>query len=210
MDHFTYEKEDRELELETYEWDNVWWEQAPDQTKPRVLYIGDSISCGIRQTATGRADGKLLFDGFGTSKAVDNPYYAESLHLFGMQQRKRELVIFNNGLHGFHLSDTEQYKAYYEKLVRFLMEEFRGTPLALVLTTSVAGPRNERVIARNDVVREIAEANMLPVIDLYTPSVEYVTLRSGDGVHYTPEGYEKLADRLLEYIYGILPKGCAH
>lgn len=206
MEDFTYETEDRALELETYEWDNVWWEQAPDNTKPRVLYIGDSISCGIRRIATDKACGKILFDGFGTSKAVDNPYFAESLRLFGKQQQKREIIIFNNGLHGFHLSDTQQYKFYYKKLVNFLMEEFQGTPLALVLTTSVAGQRNERVIARNGVAKQIAEIYGLPVIDLYSASVEYAGLRTDDGVHYTQEGYEKLAEKLLESVYKILPR----
>lgn len=206
MDNFTYEAEDRIQELETYEWDNVWWEQAPDNAKPRALYIGDSISCGIRCIATDMANGKILFDGFGTSKAVDNPYFAESLRLFAKQQQKREIVIFNNGLHGFHLSDTQQYKMHYEKLINFLMEEFQGTPLALALTTGVSGPRNERVIARNSAVKQIAEIYGLPVIDLYSPSVEYGKLRADDGVHYIQKGYEKLAGRLLEAVYKILPK----
>ena len=206
MNDFTYEKKDSAQELETYEWDNVWWEQAPDRTKPRVLYIGDSISCGIRRIATEKTGGKILFDGFGTSKAVDNPYFAEALRLFARQQQKREIVIFNNGLHGFHLSDGEQYKAHYEKLVRFLLEEFRDTSLALVLTTGVAGPRNERVLARNDAVRQIAKTYGLLVIDLYSVSLQYAGLRADDGVHYTQEGYEKLAERLVEAVSKIFPK----
>lgn len=205
MEDFTYEVEDRTLELETYEWDNVWWEQAPDTAKPRALYIGDSISCGIRRIATEKAGGRILFDGFGTSKAVDNPYFAQSLRLFRQQQPKREIVILNNGLHGFHLSDTDQYKTHYEKLVKFLLEEFRDAPLALVLTTDIDDHRRERVIARNSAVEEIAKRYGLPVIDLYSVSVEYAGLRSGDGIHYTQEGYEKLAEKLLESVYQILP-----
>ncbi len=82
MNDYTYELKNRHERLETYEWDNVWWEQANTKDVPRILYIGGSISCGIRRIATEIADGEFFFDGFGTSKALDNPYFAESIRLF--------------------------------------------------------------------------------------------------------------------------------
>lgn len=206
MDHFTFEAGNRSSELETYEWDHVWWEQADDQTRPRVLYIGDSISCGIRRIATQLTDEKILFDGVGTSKAVDNPYFKDLIHLFGKQQRTRKIVLFNNGLHGFHLNDTEQYRTYYMDLVEFLMEEFGESTLALVLTTGVTGLHRERVITRNAVVKEIAQTYHLPIIDLYSISENDARLRSEDGVHYTAEGKEKLAEKLLESLYKMIPE----
>lgn len=63
---FTFQTESNGLALEDFEWDNTWWEQAPDTSSARVLYIGDSISCGTRRTATYVAENKILFDGFGT------------------------------------------------------------------------------------------------------------------------------------------------
>ena len=206
MDDFTYEKEEKPVGPEIYVWDNVWWEQVPDNVRPRVLYIGDSISCGIRRYATWLSDEKILFDGFGTSKAVDNEYLAESIRFFGKQQKRRNIIIFNNGLHGFHLNDTEEYGNYYEKMVQFLMEEYPDTPLALVLTTSVDSPRNARVIRRNETVQKIAEKYNLPVIDLYAPSVEYASLHSDDGIHFTDEANEKLAKIILESIHKIIPE----
>ena len=74
MSNFTYEFNNRSQSLEKFEWDNVWWEQADVTGVPRVLYIGDSISCATRHVATEAAEGKIFFDEFGTSKAVDNPY----------------------------------------------------------------------------------------------------------------------------------------
>lgn len=205
MDNFVCEKEERTFVLETNEWDNVWWEQAPDNVRPRVLYIGDSISCGIRRFATQLSNEQILFDGFGTSKAVDNAYFTDSIRLFGKQQKRRNIVIFNNGLHGSHLNDTEEYGDYYEKIVRFLMEEYSDVPLALVLSTSVDGLFNERVMIRNETVKKIAEKYKLPVIDLYEPSVECADLHS-DGIHFTDEGYEKLARKILEVIHEIVPE----
>jgi hypothetical protein len=56
MNCFTYETSEKLNKLEKYEWDNVWWEQTADKTAKRILYIGDSISCGTRQLITKLAD----------------------------------------------------------------------------------------------------------------------------------------------------------
>ena len=198
MSNYTYENEDRIEKLEKYEWDNVWWEQADTKGIPRVLYIGDSISCGTRRIATEVASGELLFDGFGTSKAVDNPYFNDSVAIFARQQGERCAVIFNNGLHGWHLDDEEKYPCYYEQTVKFLLEEFKGTPLALVLTTSVADAEREiRVKKRNTAVMQIAKKYGLPIIDIYSVSVENAHLRKDDGVHFTAEGYKKFAELIV-------------
>ena len=199
MSQFTYEKTESMNKLETYEWDNTWIEQTAKSDARRVLYVGDSISCGTRRIATERSGGKVLFDGFGTSKAVDNPYFNESVKLFAAQVPYIDAVIFNNGLHGWHLEDEGEYRAYYEKTVAFLMKEFGSLPLYLVLTTTVRDEvREARVKVRNRVAREVAEKYSLPIIDLYTLSVEKVDLRSGDGVHYTPDGYACFADYILQ------------
>lgn len=203
MDTFTYETTDNNTELETYEWDNVWWEQAGNHVRDRVLYIGDSISCGIRQTATKLSGGKLLFDGFGTSKAVDNPFFMDSIRLFAEQQKYRKLILFNNGLHGFHLDDEEAYGFHYENMVKFLLKEYEGIPLILVLTTWIAQERRGRVEARNRTVRGIAAKYNLPVIDLYTEAEKHADLISDDGVHFLEEGYEKLAEKILESISAL-------
>ena len=174
--------------LEEYEWDNLWWEQTGDNETPRVLYIGDSISDGIRRYAQIKLKGEILFDRFGTSKALDNPFFIESLRNFGRQQGRRSLIVFNNGLHGGHLSDVEEYGKYYEKMVRFLLEEYEGTPLVLALSTSVAVEFNERVIVRNETVKKIAAKYHLPIIDLYEASVKNFSFITEDKVHFSEQG----------------------
>ncbi len=201
MSQFTYEKQETQNKLETFEWDNTWIEQTAKNDAHRVLYIGDSISCGTRRIATERSGGKVLFDGFGTSKAVDNPYFLDSVKLFAGQVPYIDAVIFNNGLHGWHLEDEGEYRAYYEKTVAFLTKEFDGLPLYLVLTTTVRDEvREARVKVRNRVVQEIAEQYNLPLIDLYAVSADKVDLRSNDGVHYTPDGYAFFADCILQTV----------
>lgn len=199
MSEFTYEKKDTTCELETFEWDNVWLDHITDPTLPRILYIGDSISCGTRRVATIASGEKLLFDGFGTSKALDNPYFKESLLLFARQQPHRNAIIINNGLHGWHINDGEEYKNLYKNMLEFLMENFKDTPLYIVTTTHVANPeREQRVIARNKMALELAKELNLGVIDFYDLSAKNPELVGGDGVHFTPYGYKALAETLLE------------
>lgn len=201
MSQFTYQSEINGTALETYEWDNVWIEQTANLDGNRVLYIGDSISCGTRNIATSISENTYLFDGFGTSKALDNPFLFDSIRLFASQLTKTETVIFNNGLHGWHLNDETEYPKFYEKVIQFLLSEFEGKKIFLVLTTSVAdSDREKRVKARNKAVCELAEKYALPVIDLYSTSVEYVNFRIDDGVHYISDGYRKFAAKILEDI----------
>ena len=201
MSGFTYEEKDLKQKFEYIEWDNTWVENSNDTTKKRVLYVGDSISCGSRQTATKLSDGEILFDGFGTSKAVDNPFFKESLVAFSHQEGRRDVVLFNNGLHGWHLDDETEYPFYYEDLVKFMLNEFEGTPLYIVLTTSVANEeREKRVIKRNEKALEIAKKYNLEVIDLYKTSLENKNLICPDGVHYEEEGREIFAQTLVDIL----------
>lgn len=206
MGNFTHEFGNRSTPLEKYEWDNVWWDSTDDSDTPRVLYIGDSISCGTRHVATRASEGSLLFDGLGTSKAVDNPYFAETVRIFAKQQGSRAAVLFNNGLHGYHL-DVASYREHYEKMIQFLLREFEGTPILLVLTTAVCDEEeNELVIARNKAVSELAAQYKLPIVDLYTVVDQHRDLISPDGVHLLADGYELLAKELVRAVQGAVSK----
>lgn len=205
MSNFTYEHEDRQSCLEAYEWDNVWWERTDISGVPRVLYIGDSISCSVLRRANKLADGGILFDGFASSKAVDNPYLMPSVSLFAAQQRERCAVLFNSGLHGWHLDDKEEYPRFYAQMLDFLQKEFAGAPLAVVLTTSVSdAARESRVRARNEAVLHLAAQRGLAVIDLHTPSL--AAERKEDGVHFEDAGSMLLAQTLFDGVRGLLSK----
>ena len=191
------------VQYETYEWDNTWIEHADKPERKRVLYIGDSISCGTRHIATNMTDCQILFDGFGTSKALDNPYFEDMLRLFAAQEGRRDAVLFNNGLHGFHLADETEYGDYYDKMVRFLVKEFQNTPIFILLTTHVADEaQNNRVLLRNQAARKVATTYNLPVIDLYAVSAAMPDQLT-DGVHFTETGYRALAKAIIEALERI-------
>ncbi len=204
MSRMTYEYENTANCLETYEWDNVWWEHADEQGVPRALYIGDSISCAARISANAMSGKNMYFDGFGTSKALDNPYFAPSVELFAKQQGERAVVLFNNGLHGWHLDDTTDYAREYERMIVFLQKTFPGTPLLLLLTTHVADDeRDQRVVLRNRVACDLASKYGLPVVDLYAVTKSEADLLSADGVHLTDRGYHLVAREILAQIAAL-------
>lgn len=198
MSNFTYEYETNDRTLETFEWDSTWFEHTEDLTTPRVLYIGDSISHATRKALNERADGSLLFDGLATSKAIDHPCYEDTVRLVAKQQPHRKQILFNNGLHGFHLVDALAYAKYYEQKIQFLRSEFPDTKLTLLLTTHIADPEQDlRVQARNHEVRCLAQKYSMNVIDLYSISLTHAELLLEDGVHWKAEGYRHLANAIL-------------
>ena len=204
MDNFTYEYGDRTDKLEKYEWDSTWIEQTDNTTAKRVYYIGDSISAGLRNHCTSAAGGEYVFDGCATSKALDNSFYYDTISLFGRQLPKTDVVLFNNGLHGWHLEDETDYAAWYEKAVEFLLKEFDKSKLVLMLSTTLADKeRNERCKARNRAVRLIAEKYSLPVIDLYSESVDRVSYQFDDGCHFRSEGCKLMAEFVVNEIRRI-------
>ena len=144
-------------------------------------------------------DKKIYFDNFGTSKGLDNPFFKDALKTFANQQCRRDAVLFNNGLHGWHLEDETEYKFYFEEMIKFLLEEYKNVPLFVVFTTHIRDEeREKRVIVRNNAAKEIAEKYNLKTIDLYEVSSSKDDLLSPDGVHLTKEGYELLAFRILK------------
>lgn len=173
------------------------------------MIIGDSISCGYRRLVTEAANAKYYADGIGTSKALDNPHFPKLIDYVLVQENGREVIQFNNGLHGWHLSDSE-YRKYYAVMVEYLLTKTEKLILALTTpmrdTTDLRrlGERNGRVLARNEIAYEIADKKGLPVNDFYTPTAEKPELWLADGIHFNEEGYRLLAAQTAELIIKLL------
>ena len=202
----TYEFEAQNDSLEAYEWDDLWWDHPADTSLPRITYIGDSISRGTRKAMAPLVSGTLLLDNFATSKALDHPCFCPALSLFFSQQKRCDALFFNNGLHGWHLADSE-YAAYYEKMICFLQKSRPDTPIIAVLSTYLAnGEQDRRVQARNEIARSIAERYGLPILDFYTVAKQNASAMISDGVHFEKEGYCALANEMLKFLTPILVK----
>ena len=208
MGRFTYEDVKPENQkLETYEWDNIWWEHAPDTEKKRVLIVGDSMTCGYRDVVNKVFDGEMFADGYGSSKAVDNPFLIPALDLM-IAQSNCSMILFNNGLHGFHLS-VEEYKKYYLKIIDHFREAYPDKKIVIILTTptrekdnleNIDKERTQNAIDRNKAAKEIAEKYGLGVIDLFSVLIDADYRLWRDIVHLTAAGNDILGKFVADYI----------
>lgn len=208
--NFTYERNDTMQKLETYEWDNTWWDHPGDCSKPRILLVGDSITCQYRGIASRLLEGDMYVDQFGTSKGIDNMYFVDAIALFMRQMPRCELIQFNNGLHGWHLS-IAKYEEYYRRTVDALRKSFPDvrwlfaatTPLRVKNNVEQFDARNRIVQERNKVAQKIAEENQSPWIDYYSLIEEKKEFFAPDGTHLEESGCELLASCLVKYIKGM-------
>ena len=198
----TYEQRESAAPLETFEWDSVWMEHTEDRASPRLLYIGDSISIPTRGHMNALLRGAARVDGFATSKAADNPCYAKAVRLFaGQQTAPVRAVLFNNGLHGWHLDDFDAYPRHYERMVTQLSALFPKASFILVLTTPVGDTAlDARVQERNKAAIQTAKTHGLKTIDLYHAAPSLPSYLSADTVHFTDEGYEILAKTVADVL----------
>ena len=200
MTDFTYQNKETAAPRETFEWDRTWCEHTEDRTAKRVFYVGDSISWGVRPDAQKKLGNTLRIDALASSKALDNPFFLPTLDLFLQQVPSVDLLIVNNGLHGWHLADETSYFEALDAFVQALQK--RVSRVAVVLTTCVEHEgRNARVQVRNAMARRVAEVRGCPVIDLYAPSL---TCTHTDGVHFDAGGYGVLSDALIASLQKIL------
>ena len=188
-------------QLERIEWVQYWAEDCTEDV-PRILMIGDSISVGYRSAVFARVRGTYGCATVSTSKAIDNPRFCAEIDALASSEGFEYPVIhFNNGLHGFQLTDGE-YREHYGKVVDFLRVRWPGARLILAASTPVIGDMDARVTARNRIVKELADERGLEYNDLYEAVKGDLTIRAGDPYHFNAAGYEKLADRIADLILG--------
>lgn len=200
-------------QLEKYEWCDFWWEETEKKDKPRVLMIGDSITRAYRPKVFQLIKDKAYVDMLATSKAIDNPsLVCEIDYILGHEDFKYKIIHFNNGLHGWHISE-EEYEKHLEAVVKHILDNCKGAKLILTLSTPVTVDGKKDVINteltakvqnRNIAVVKIASKYMLEIDDLYTPMFGKSELRVDDGYHYNETG-EKVqgaivADKIKSFL----------
>ena len=210
MSDFTYE-ENCTNALEYLEWDNLWFENAPEKNADRVLVIGDSISCGYRRIITELAGGRYFVDGIGTSKAVDNPSFIPLIEYFTSQITNIKVILINNGLHGAHLS-VDDYEKNLSGLVEYLKNKYTYSKLVMVTTTPTRNAQNlneygnnyERILDLNRRALKIADKYGAAVCDLFSVIKNNPEYYVNDGVHLNGDGYTALAKECSRIISELI------
>ena len=189
---------------EGIEWSITYAYDALDESRPRVLLIGDSICNGYNGAVRDKLAGRVNVSFWASSKCVTDPDYFRELD-FMLDARPYAAVCFNNGLHSLS-TDREEWDAAYAAAAAFIRAKLPETKLALTLSTPLKDPALTAVSASlNETVRRIAAEEGLRVIDLFSAMepLDRDTFWS-DTYHFRPEAIEKqariIADSVLEML----------
>ena len=192
------------MQKERYEWIQSWCDEADKQDKPRVLLVGDSITCGYQGIVRELLRDVCYVDYLATSYAADNKLYSTLVEDFA-KNSSYCVVHFNHGLHGVHMCP----RTYKSKIKNLLLRLAEKSKIILAETTVVYKENSarldpvwrKRVNERNEVVAELVTEldcgwNRLYEISEKVPFAD----RASDGVHYQAAGYELLADAVAKSI----------
>ena len=193
----------------------VCFAAKPHQGKT-VLVIGDSISIGYTPFIKTALSPNV--------EVAHNPVNGGST-LRGMESmdkwldnRDWDVILFNFGLHDMvHKDSSGKYDVVngtiavplkeYRKNLEAIADKLNETTakVMFVSTTMVpegaSGRKTASVPAYNEVALKVMKKKNIPVVDLYQPSLEIHPNNSKPkDVHYTPKGYELLAEILVKEI----------
>jgi acyl-CoA thioesterase-1 len=181
---------------------------------PRVLIIGDSISMGytdpVRKLLAGKANVHRIGENGGpTSNGV--------AHIDKLPAGHWDVITFNYGLHdlkldtGSHQVEIPAYKANLTTIVDALRKT--GAKLVWVTTTPVPtgklNPKRDRsdVPLYNDAAAQVLKGKVDAVCDLYTAVLpREPELQLKENVHFSPAGYDFLAEHVAGSIVAQLKK----
>jgi hypothetical protein len=199
---------------EDIEWTNLW---IPYLSKPadlpRVLLVGDSICSAYYDGVAKELEGKAYAAKLATSASLGDPALLDQLR-FVLGNYKFDAIHFNNGLHGFGYTE-EQYRDAIPKLLALFKELAPNAKVVWATSTPMRepapnlqtiSPKTQRVIARNQIVVDVAKKEGIPVDDLYALVVDHPEYWIDDGTHFKPEGQAVEAKQVAKHILEALAK----
>ncbi len=95
-----------EVKLEKNDWSKIWIENANQSDKPRILFVGDSITDGYYNLVKESLSDEYYLAYYVTSKFINNPDLQTELTTI-LKRYPFEIIQVNNGLHGWDYSINE-------------------------------------------------------------------------------------------------------
>jgi hypothetical protein len=177
---------------------------------PRVLLIGDSISMGytvpVRHLLQTTANVyRIPENGGPTTNGV------AKLEAW-LGDKPWDVVHFNFGLHDLKIMDDGSHQVeprQYEENLRTIVTRLRRTGAKLIWATTTPVPEGVTGVKRNKndppiynaIARGVMQAAEVPSDDLYSFALpRLMEIQLPANVHYTPDGYQALAQQVAESI----------
>ncbi len=195
-----------EVKLENNDWSKIWIENANQSDKPRILFVGDSITDGYYNLVKESLSDEYYLAYYVTSKFINNPDLQTELTTI-LKRYNFEIIQVNNGLHGWDYSINE-YQNGLKSLVGLLNEHAPESLFIWCLTTPVRheenldylGKLNQDVTLRNQAALEILGKNDFLINDLYQGMLEHPEYYKEDGFHFNNKGKEAQAKLIVDFI----------
>lgn len=194
-----------------------------DPALPRVLLIGDSISIGYTLPTRERLQGKANVH---RPAANCGPSTRGVAHLEQwLGSAKWDVIHFNFGLHDLKYVDDagkntspDKGRAQvaleaYESNLQRMVERMKETGAILIFATTTPVPPGEKQRVHDDAIKyneaalRVMRRHDVRVNDLHAfciPRVKEIQRRAD--VHFTPAGYDVLADEVAKQIEAALAK----
>ena len=198
---------------EAIEWCDIWISHANETNLPRVLLIGDSIVRDYYPEVEKRLAGKAFVGRLATSRFVADPVLLKEIETV-LDGTKFDVIVFNNGMHGWQHSEAEYRKAF-PKLIKAIRAHAPKAKLIWTTTTPLRNGKDvtydtkadysdERIAARNAVAAEIVAAQKIPTVDLNAAVRGHPEFHS-DNVHFNGQGSQILAAQICAAVEKLLP-----
>jgi lysophospholipase L1-like esterase len=199
---------------EFIEWCDIWISHANETNLPRVLLIGDSIVRDYYPEVEKRLAGKAFVARLSTSRFVADPVLLKEVELV-LEGTKFDVVVFNNGMHGWQHSEAEYRKAF-PRFIKAIRTSAPKAKLIWATTTPLRDGKDvtgdtkaeysdERIAARNALAAEVVAARKIQTVDLNAAVRGRPELHS-DNVHFNGQGNQILAAQVSAAVEKLLPR----
>lgn len=198
---------------EDIEWCDIWLSHENATNLPRVLLIGDSIVRDYYPEVEKRLAGRAYVGRLSTSRYIGDPVLLKEIESV-LDERKYDVVHFNNGMHGWQHSEAEYEKAF-PKFLKTIRSHAPRAKLIWASTTPLRDGKgvtydthaeysDDRIAARNAIAAELVSARKIPIDDLNAAVRGHPEYHS-DNVHFNGQGIQVEAAQVSAEIGKLLP-----
>jgi lysophospholipase L1-like esterase len=161
-----------------------------------------------------RLAGKAFVGRLATSRFVADPVLLKEIESV-LSGAKFDVILFNNGMHGWQHSELEYRKAF-PKLVKTIRASAPKARLLWATTTPLRSGKDitydtkaeysdDRITARNGLAAEVVVSQKIPTVDLNAAVRGRPELHS-DNVHFNRQGSQVLAAQVSAAVEKLLPR----
>jgi len=172
---------------ENIEWQNMWWEQANNIDVRRIALLGDSVTRGYRSKLNEKLEGKYVVDICASSSQItDSLLWKEYKFFLDCSEWQYDIVVLQTGGQHGHTrrccDDSDYAETFKKSYAELLHRLIPYCPKIFIVSSTPCVEkedltkwndyRNEELMERNQITREIADEFNIRYIDIWQPLIK--------------------------------------